>query len=214
MHKIWKEKNAHPESETDKGETITSRKGIAHVFGELCSKRYAETQPVEEAQESRNMETKTNKEKKSCSEDVKNEIPEFTQEEAQAAIDKLKKGKASDNNGIWAEDIKTCDATTKEMIRQIFNEVLMHDDCTPETWRRIRTQMIYEKESVEEVGNYRPICALPALYKLFSTVIYNRLYSRLDQAKSEEQGGFNVQTVGTEMPRVVYQKCGSRQWTS
>ena len=36
------------------------------------------------------METKTSKEKKSCSDDVKKEIPEFTQLEAQGAIDKLK----------------------------------------------------------------------------------------------------------------------------
>ena len=77
---------------------------------------------------------------------MKKEIPQFTQEEVQAAIDKLKKGKASDNNGIWAEDIKTCDATTKEMIRQIFNEVLKQDDCTPETWRRQRIKVIYKKE--------------------------------------------------------------------
>ena len=27
-----------------------------------------------------------------------------------------KKGKASDNNGIRADDVKTCDGTTKEMI--------------------------------------------------------------------------------------------------
>ena len=74
-----------PKVQNDKGETITSREGIANVF--------AETQPGEEAQESQNMETKTNKEKKSCSEDVKNEIPEFTQDEVQAAIENLKKVK-------------------------------------------------------------------------------------------------------------------------
>ena len=86
-----------------------------------------------------------------------------------------KKGKASDNNGIRAEDIKTCDETTKVMTRQIFNEVIMQEDCTPETWRRIRFRVIYTKGHVEEVENYRPISTLPALYKLFSTLIYNRL---------------------------------------
>ena len=63
-----------------------------------------------------------------------------------------KKGKASDNNGIRAEDIKTCDDRTKEMIRQIFNEVMKQEDCTPETWRRIRIQVTYKKGKVEEVG--------------------------------------------------------------
>ena len=99
-----------------------------------------------------------------------------------------KKGKASDNNGIRAEDIKTCDETTNEMIRQKFNEVLKQEDCTPETWRRTRMKVIHEKGNVEEVGNFRPTCILPTLYKLFSTIIYNRLY--LDQAQPEDQGGF------------------------
>ena len=57
MHKIWKEKYAHPK---------------INVFDEFYSKLYDETQPGKEAQESQNMETKTNKEKKSCSEDLKN----------------------------------------------------------------------------------------------------------------------------------------------
>ena len=38
------------------------------------------------------METRMNNEK-NCGEDVKHEIPEFTQDEVQAAIYKLKKGK-------------------------------------------------------------------------------------------------------------------------
>ena len=67
-----------------------------------------------------------------------------------------KQGKASDSNGIRAEDIKACDETTKEMTRQIFDEVLKQEDCTPTTWRRIRMKVIH-KEEVEEAGNYRPI---------------------------------------------------------
>ena len=119
MHKLWKRKRALiPKVKHDKDETITSRTGIANVFGEFYSKLDAETQLGQEVQESQNMETRMSNEKKSCSEDVKNEIPEFTQGEVQAAFDNVKKGTASDN-GIWAEDIKTCDATTKEMIRLI-----------------------------------------------------------------------------------------------
>ena len=61
----------------------------------------------------------------------------ITEEEIQTAINKLKKGKASDNNGIRAEDINTCGNVMKERIKQIFNEVLRQESCTPETWRRI-----------------------------------------------------------------------------
>ena len=40
-----------PKVKNDKGETITSRKGIANVFGEFCSKKYAENQLGEEVQD-------------------------------------------------------------------------------------------------------------------------------------------------------------------
>ena len=54
----------------------------------------------------------------------KKEMPEITADEIQSAINKLNKGKACDNNGIRAEHIKDCDDMTKEMMRQIFNEVI------------------------------------------------------------------------------------------
>ena len=62
--------------------------------------------------------------------------------------------------------------------------------CTPEIWRTIRIKVIHKKGNEEDVGNYRPICTLPALYKLFSTLLYNRLHSRLDQIQAEDQEGF------------------------
>ena len=43
---------------------------------------------------------------------------------------------------------------------------------------------------MENVGNYRPTCSLPALYKLFSTILCRRLYPRLDQEQAEDQAGF------------------------
>ena len=75
----------------DKGETVTSRKRIANVFGEFFSKLYAEDQLGEEVQEAHNSETRMNIERESSIDEVKNEIPEFTQDEVQAAIDSLKK---------------------------------------------------------------------------------------------------------------------------
>ena len=72
----------------------------------------------------------------------------------------------------------------------MFTKVLKQDDCTPETWRRIRIKNDLQNRHVEEVGNYRPICTLPALYKPFSTITYNRLYNKLDKAHTEDEEGF------------------------
>ena len=49
--------------------------------------------------------------------------------------------------------------------------------------------MIHKKGDVENVSNYRPICSLPAMYKLFSTILYGRLYPMLDQKQAEDQVG-------------------------
>ena len=40
------------------------------------------------------------------------------------------------------------------------------------------------------MSNYRPICSLPAMYNLFSTILYGRLYPMLDQNRAEDQAGF------------------------
>ena len=91
MHKIWKKENAHPEVKNDKGETITPRKGIAKAFGEFYSKLFAEERFGEEVQDPHKPEARTNTEGESCNDDVKNEIPDFTQDEVQTAIDSVKK---------------------------------------------------------------------------------------------------------------------------
>ena len=73
------------------------------------------------------------------------------------------------------------------MVRQIFNEIIKQNEFTPEAWKKVKIKVIHKKGDVENVGNYRPICSLPALYKLFSTMLYRRLYPRLDQEQAEDQ---------------------------
>ena len=101
-------------------------------------------------------------------------IPEITTEELQSAIGKLKKGKSPDSNGIRAEDIKSCDDDTREMMRQFFNEITKRNNFKPDEWKKVRINVIHKKGEVENVSNYRPICSLFAMYKLFSTVLFTR----------------------------------------
>ena len=74
-------------------------------------------------------------------------------------------------------------------MRQIFNEIKKQNECTPEAWKKEKIKVLRKKGDVENVGNYRPICSLPALYKLFTTILHSRLYPRLDQKQAEDQGG-------------------------
>ena len=131
-------------------------------------------------------ETENNIEDQGTDTNEMKEIPEITTEELQTAINRLKKGKSADSNGIRAEDIKACDDETKDMVRQIFNEI----EFTPTAWRKVRIKVIHKKGDFEDVGSYRPICSLFALYKLFTAILYSRLYPRLDQIQAEDQAGF------------------------
>ena len=77
---------------------------------------------------------------------------------------------------------------------------------------------------MKNVGKYRPICSLPELYKLFTTILYSRLYPRLDQKQAEDQAGFRSSYQTTDhlaTYRMIEQKChegeskcGQRQLTS
>ena len=93
-------------------------------FDEFHSELYTEDQLGEEVQGPHNSDTRINFEREDCNDDVKNEISEFAQDEVLTVIDCLIWDNASENNGIRTEDIKTSDETTKDMIRQIFNEVM------------------------------------------------------------------------------------------
>ena len=113
-------------------------------------------------------------------------ILEITSEELQRAICKLKSGKSPDGNGIRAEDIKDCNDETREMMRQIFNEVIKRNNFTPEEWKKVKIKVIYKKGDVEDVSNYRPICSLPAMYKLFSQILYGRLYPMIHKKNKQK----------------------------
>ena len=187
----------------DKGECITPRKGIAHTFGEFYKRLY-------EDNERDDFEHETSDDRR---------IPEITTEELQSAISKLKKGKSPDSNGIRAEDIKACDET-REMVRQIFNEISKRKEFTLAEWKRVKIKVIHKKGDVEDVSNYRPICSLPAMYKLFSTIVYRRLYPMRDQKQAEDQAGFRKTSQTTDhlaTYRLVEQKChewGIQMWTA
>ena len=72
-------------------------------------------------------------------------IPEITTEELRTAINKLKKGKYPDSNGIRAEDIKARDDETKEMVRQIFNEIIKQNEFTPEAWKKVKNKSVTQE---------------------------------------------------------------------
>ena len=208
----------------EKGEIFTSRKGIVNVFGEFYRKLYDDNEQDESEQEIGETENESSTDVHNNNTNEVTRIPEITTEELRTAINMLKKGKSPDSNGIQAEAIKACDDETREMVRQIFNEIIKRNELTPEHWKKVKIRVLLKKGDVENVSNYRPICSLPALYKLFSTILYGRLYPMLDQNQAEDQAGFRktyqttdhlatYRLIEQKIPRVE-SKCGQRQLTS
>ena len=104
------------------------------------------------------------------------------------------------------------------MVRQIFDEIIKQNELTPEAWKKVKIKVTHKKGDVENVGNYRPICSLPTLYELFSTILYGRLYPRLDQEQAQDQAGFRSSYQTTDhlatyrMIEQKYHEWGIKMW--
>ena len=126
----------------EKGECITSRKGIADVFGEFYKGLYEDNEKDDSEQELGEDENNSSTDVHNNNTEETTRMPEITTEELQTAINKLNKGKSPDSNGIRAEDIKACDNETREMVRQIFNEIIQRNEFTPEDWKKGSAQSV------------------------------------------------------------------------
>ena len=77
------------------------------------------------------------------------------------------------------------------MVRQIFNEITVQNEFTLEVWKKVKIKELHKKG---DVSNDLPNCSLPALYKLFSTILYGRVYPVFDQKQAEDQAGSEAHT--------------------
>ena len=82
-----------------------------------------------------------------------------------------------DSRRTKAEDIKGADEKTTTMMHEFFNLII--------TWKKALITVIYKKGDVTNPENYRPICGLRQLYKLFSTMLCNRLFAVLDRGTKQ-----------------------------
>ncbi|KAK6762090.1 hypothetical protein RB195_022983 [Necator americanus] len=68
------------------------------------------------------------------------------------------------------------------VIPEVLPSEIRHASC--------RTHRMYKKGDPHDIGNYRPICLLSVIYKLFTRVILNRIEKALDEGQPCEQAGF------------------------
>ncbi|KAE9418638.1 hypothetical protein Angca_008832, partial [Angiostrongylus cantonensis] len=59
----------------------------------------------------------------------------------------------------------------------------------PTQWKASKTTL-FKKGDLHDIGNYRPICLLSVVYKLFTRVFLKRIDRTLDEGQPCEQAGF------------------------
>ncbi|KAH7718827.1 protein F43G9.7 [Aphelenchoides avenae] len=109
--------------------------------------------------------------------------------EVEAALKKFKNGKAPGPDGITAEMLKKGGLLLWKRIAKLFT-LCLRTRRIPLKWKESRTVLLHKKGDTEDLKNYRPICILPVIYKLFTKVVLNRITEQLDAAQLPEQAGF------------------------
>ena len=104
-----------PKVRNDRDETITSRKGVTNIFDWFYRKLFESNETEEKLQNI--LRHETTDEERINGEDHNITISLITDEKSQTVINKLKKGKVSENNDIRVEDSKNYDAAKKEKVK-------------------------------------------------------------------------------------------------
>ena len=165
------------------GNVQTNRMSITNIFATFYEELYArkETEEIHASSE----------------QTYSGEIPAFTESELLKALRTLKNGKCKDSAGVRAEMLKNTGDKTRKVLLDLYNAVLQGSMETPKSWKKSVITVLYKSGDPMEPKNYRPICIIPLLYKLFSKLLYSRLYPILDLAQTPDQAGFrhNYSTV-------------------
>ena len=96
-----------------------------------------------------------------------------------------------------------------EKVLELYNTILTGNIEPPASWSHSVISVIHKSGDATQPQNYRPISIIPMLYKLFSKLLYRRLYPILDGAQCKDQAGFrkNYSTIDhTFVFSMLYEK--------
>ncbi|XGW34775.1 hypothetical protein V3C99_018637, partial [Haemonchus contortus] len=101
-------------------------------------------------------------------------VPSVLPSEIRHAITSMRNGTAPGPDRIKAEHLKSLPPVIVKTLARLFTRYL--SQCkVPTSWKTSKTVLLYKKGDPDDIGNYRPICLLSVIYKLFTRVILNRI---------------------------------------
>ncbi|KAK6728956.1 hypothetical protein RB195_006174 [Necator americanus] len=117
--------------------------------------------------------------------------------EVRVAIKSMKPGTAPGPDFISADFLRV----PLHVILAAHMTFYLQKERIPDQWKTSRTVLIHKKGDREDLRNYRPICLLSVLYKVFTKIILTRISRTLDESQPQEQAGFR-QLLGPHPDRV------------
>ncbi|KAK6748449.1 hypothetical protein RB195_001213 [Necator americanus] len=101
-------------------------------------------------------------------------IPEVLPSEIRHAIMSVRNRTAPGPDRIRPEHLKNLPPVLVNTLARLFTRYL--SECkVPKQWKTSKTVLLYKKGDPHDIGNYRPICLMSVIYKLFTRVILNRI---------------------------------------
>ncbi|KAK6750571.1 hypothetical protein RB195_002504 [Necator americanus] len=132
--------------------------------------------------------------------------PRILPSEVRVAIKNMKPGTAPGPD-FTSADFLRAGGHPLHVILAVHMTSYLQKEKIPDQWKTSRTVLIHKKGDREDLRNYRPICLLSVLYKVFTKIILTRISRTLDEAQPQEQAGFrqgfscldHIQTVSRVM---------------
>ena len=109
--------------------------------------------------------------------------------EVEAALRKMKHRKEAGKDQVHIETLKAGDETIAKQLARLYTKFII-ERLIPKTWKEANMVIFFEKGNIKYIKNYRPICLLSNMYKLFTKIIKTRLEKKLDENQPREQAGF------------------------
>ena len=113
----------------------------------------------------------------------------FELKELRAALKKAKRNKEPGPDGVRMELLKWLSEENLKALLGTINQWWENKKAPPQLYfARIAT--IYKKGDTDKAGNYRPISLLSSFYKVYMTLIRERIQAGIEQLVSKTQYGF------------------------
>ena len=122
----------------------------------------------------------------------------------------MKNGKEARKYQVNIETPKAGEETIAKQLAKLYTKCIT-ERRIPKTWKEANNVMVifFKKCNRKDIKNYRPICLLSNMYKLFTKIITTRLEKKLYENQPREQAGFRSKYSTTDHIHAINQLAGA-----